>query len=60
LVKFCDRIKTFQKFNKPDATQTWPDFLQQLVELLRLYRVPSVEWAGWLVDRLTGKHKARC
>ena len=36
-VRFRDRIKTFSKFNKPDPTQTWPDFLQQLVELLQSY-----------------------
>ena len=54
-MKFRDRIRNVQKFNKPDATQTWPDFLQQLVWILRLYRVPSNEWAGWLTDRLAGK-----
>ncbi len=57
-VRFRDRIKTFQKFNKPDGTQTWLDFLQQIVEILSSYRVPAREWAAWLVDRLTGKAQA--
>ena len=30
-------------------------FLQQLVELLQNYCVPSREWAAWPVNRLTGK-----
>ena len=54
-VAFKDRIKNFHKFSQPDRNQTWPDFIQQLVELLRSYRTPSEEWAGWLVDRLSGK-----
>ena len=54
-VSFKDRIKSFHKFSQPDRNQTWPDFVQQMVELLRSYRVPSEEWAGWLVDRLAGK-----
>ncbi len=29
--------------------------MQMFVELMTMYRVPSHEWAGWLVDRLTGK-----
>jgi hypothetical protein len=57
-VRFRDRIKTFQKFNKPDGNQTWIDFLQQLVELLKSYKVLSREWAAWLIDRLTGKAQA--
>ncbi len=57
-VRFRDRIKTFQQVNKPDGKQMWVDFLQQLVELLTTYRVPSKEWAAWLIDRLTGKAQA--
>jgi hypothetical protein len=57
-VRFRDRIKTFQKFNKPDGNQTWIDFLQQLVELLKSYKVPSKEWAAWLIERLAGKAQA--
>ncbi len=54
-VRFRDRIKNFPKFNRPDGVQTWTDFLQQLVELLRLYRIPAREWPAWLIDRLAGK-----
>ncbi len=43
-VRFRDRIKNFPKLNKPDGTQTWTDYLQQLVELLWLYRIPAREW----------------
>ena len=57
-VRFRDRIKNFPKFNKPDGVQTWPDFLQQLVELLRLYQIPAREWPAWLIDRLAGKAQA--
>jgi hypothetical protein len=44
-VRFRDRIKNFPKFNKPDGMQTWTDFLQQLVELLRF----TASWSenGW-------------
>ncbi len=54
-VRFRDRIKKFPKFNKPDGVQTWTDFFQQLVELLRLYHIPAREWPAWLIDRLAGK-----
>jgi hypothetical protein len=54
-VSFKDRIKNFHKFSEPNRNESWPDYVQQLVETLRLYRVPSSEWAGWLVDRLSGK-----
>jgi hypothetical protein len=55
MVRFRDRIKNFPKFNKPDGVHTWPDFLRQLVELLRLYRIPAREWPAWLIDRLAEK-----
>ena len=54
-VSFKVRIKNFHKFSEPNRNESWPDYVQQLVETLRLYRVPSSEWAGWLVDRLSGK-----
>ena len=54
-VSFKDRIKNFHKFSEPNRNESWPDYVQQLVETLRLYQVPSPEWAGWLVDRLSGK-----
>ena len=54
-VRFKDRIRNLQKFNKPDSNQTWLDFLQHLVEILTMYNIHESEWAGWLIDRLTGK-----
>jgi len=38
-------MKNLQKFNKPDSTQTWLDFLQHLVEILQMY-INELEWAG--------------
>jgi hypothetical protein len=48
-VSFRDKIKTFPKFNKPDGNQTWTDYVQIFLDVVRLYRVPSEEWAEWLV-----------
>ncbi len=54
-VSFKDRIRNFREFSEPNRNGSWPDYVQQLVETLRIYRVPSQEWAGWLVDRLSSK-----
>ena len=51
-VRFKYWIKNLQKFNKPDSTQTWFDFLQHLV---KMYNINESAWAGWLIDRLTEK-----